>query len=67
MANKTRSFDGTKKDPVLVDAMGLQELTRSGHYTALKIAEAAGARVQVGRRVLFNMRKIKEYVDLISE
>lgn len=66
MANKTRNF-ATTKDPVLVDVTALQEMTRSGRYTALKIAEAAGARVQVGRRVLFNFEKIKEYVDSISE
>lgn len=67
MANKTRNFATTEKDPVLVDVMGLQEMTRSGRHTALKIAEAAGARVQIGRRVLFNVSRIKKYIESISE
>ena len=67
MALKTRNFDGIEKSPLLVDANGLQELTRSGRYTSMKIAEAAGARVQNGRRVLFNVEKIKKYVNMISE
>ncbi len=50
-----------------VDTAGLQQMLMSGRKTALRIGIAAGARIQVGRRVLWNVEKIQKYLDTISE
>lgn len=50
-----------------VDTSGLQEILGSGRRTAVEIGTAAGARITVGRRVLWNVSKIQKYLDEISE
>ena len=65
MARKTNDFDNVT--PILVSAEGLQKLTGAGKHTAEKIAEAAGARVRIGKRVLYNTHKIEQYINGITE
>lgn len=51
-------------------ALSTPELMKAlscGRSTAVKIGTAAGARVQFGKRVLWNTEKIKAYLDSISE
>ena len=50
-----------------IDTKELQGVLMSGRKTALEIGMAAGARIQVGRRVLWNVNKIQKYLDSISE
>lgn len=50
-----------------VDTAGLQALTNAGIKTATEIGTAAGAKIYVGRRVLWNVSKIKKYLDEISK
>ena len=50
-----------------VDTEKLQRLLTSGRKTAVEIGTAAGARIQVGRRVLWNVQKIQDYLNKISE
>ncbi len=64
MARKTRDLEHAQ--PILVNAVGLQSLCGCGRFTAVKIAEAAGARVQFGRRVLYNRLKIEEYINSVD-
>lgn len=45
----------------------LQGILMSGRKTAIEIGMAAGARIQVGRRVLWNVDKVQKYLDEISE
>ncbi len=52
--------------PLTTDNEGLQACLGCGLYTALKIGEAAGAKVMVGKRVLWNLQKIQRYLDSIS-
>lgn len=54
-------------DKVLVDTVTLQGITSCGRDGAKKIGEAAGARVKLGRRVLWNVDKIRAYLEQISE
>lgn len=54
------------KQRVLVDTKALQKLTDCGRDTAVKIGTAAGARVKIGRRVLWNVEKVREYLEGIS-
>ena len=51
----------------VVDTAELQEMLSSGIKTALRVGIAAGARIQVGRRVLWNVGKVQKYLDSISE
>jgi len=48
-----------------VDTAGLQALTHAGIKTATEIGVAA--KIYVGRRVLWNVAKIRKYLDEISE
>ena len=51
---------------VLIDTNELTELLHCGRKTAVEIGETAGARVQIGKRVLWNLPKVKQYVNAIS-
>ena len=50
-----------------VDTVELQAMLCVGRKTAVEIGSAAGARIQVGRRVLWNVKKVQAYLDEISE
>lgn len=63
-ATKTKN---TKGEKMLVDTLGLQEMLSSGRPAAVQIGTEAGARVQIGRRVFWNVRKVHQYIDKISE
>lgn len=45
----------------------LKELLSCGRDTALKIGNSAGAKITVDRRVLWNVGKVKAYIDQISK
>jgi hypothetical protein len=45
----------------------LQKIIGAGRRTAVEIGTAAGAKICVGRRVLWNVSKVKKYLDEISE
>lgn len=64
--NKTRKPE-CNVDKMLVDTVELQAMLCSGRAAAVQIGTAAGARVQCGRRIFWNVRKIQKYVDAISE
>ena len=55
------------KDKMSVDTNELQALVGAGRKTAVDIGTAAGARIQIGRRVLWNTRKVQRYLDAMSE
>ena len=44
----------------------LQFYTGAGKETAIKIGIAAGARIKIGRRVLWNVEKVRRYLDEVS-
>lgn len=50
-----------------VDTPTLQKMLSAGRPTALKIGQAAGARIQVGKKVLWNVRKVEVYLDKIAQ
>ena len=45
----------------------LMNRLQAGRTTAVSVGNAAGARIQIGRRVLWNVKKIQKYLDTISE
>ncbi len=62
-ATKTRFTDQN----LLVNTENLQKILQCGRVTAIEIGTQAEARIQVGRRVLWNVEKIKKFLDLVSE
>ena len=49
-----------------VDIEGLMAMLSCGEVTAKKIADYAEARVIIGRRVLYNVDKIKKYPTIAA-
>lgn len=64
---ETKNKAKTGNSQILVDTLGLQEILSSGRPAAVRIGTEAGARVQAGRRVFWNVKKIQQYLDMISE
>ena len=64
---KITSYPSSSSDALSVDTAGLQKMLNSGRQTAMQIGMAAGAKFCVGRRVYWNVAKIRKYLDEISE
>lgn len=56
----------TPSGVVLVDIKRLQDILSCGMQTASKIAEDAGAGLKIGRRKLYNVEKIKTYLNQLG-
>lgn len=67
---KTHSgMDGTEKNTcerILVNTTTLMQMIDCGRKAATEIGMAAGARITVGRRVLWNVKLIQQYLDAAS-
>lgn len=64
---KTKSVPVDREaERLAVTTEELQALLGCGRKTCVEIGEEAGARVQWGKRVLWNVNKVKVYLDLIS-
>lgn len=64
---RTKNIPTTRDaDRLTVTTEELQALLGCGRKTTVDIGEQAGARVQWGKRVLWNVAKVKVYLDLIS-
>lgn len=64
----TRKFENPAliQPKIAVTTEELQYLLSCGRDSAVQIGESAEARIQIGRRVLWNVEKVKEYAKLIS-
>lgn len=63
--NKTKRRESDQL--LTVDIEGLCAMLSCGRVTARKIAEQANARIVIGRRVLFSVDKIRNYIDQLSD
>ena len=62
--NKTRKKEDFATDSsLLIDTASLQIMLGCGRESAVKIGIDAEARLKVGRRVLWNVEKIKAYIE----
>ena len=52
---------------LLVNTENLQKLLQCGRVTAIEIGTGTEARVQISRRVLWNVDKVRKYLEHISE
>jgi len=64
--NKTTAFE-SERAKAAVDTCGLMQMLSCGRETAVRIGTDAGARIQLGRRVLWNVRKIQTYLDEVAQ
>lgn len=62
---KTKNIDILEH--VTVNTKTLQGMLNCGRETAVKIGTEANARIKIGRRVLWDVGKIKEYVKDIND
>ena len=58
---------GDTQRRLAVDTKELQSLLCCGRDTAVKIGIEAKSRLQIGKRVLWNVKKVQDYLDNISE
>lgn len=63
---KTLNQDLPVDKRISTSGEGLAQMLGCGKATAVKIGTDAGARFQIGRRVLFNVQKVREYLDKAS-
>lgn len=50
----------------LMDTEELRAYTNLGRNNAMKLGEEIGAKVQIGRRVLWDRRKVDEYFNALT-
>lgn len=60
---KTKHSDAAFK--LAVDIDELAAMLSCGKQTARKIGEEAGARIKIGRRVLYSVEKVKKYIEAL--
>ena len=61
MANKTK-YQQTD-DSILLNMDSLQDALQCGRHSATRIAKEAGAEIRIGGRVLYNRKKIEDYIN----
>ena len=65
--NKTTYIPGlSSHEKITCTTEELQSLLSCGRKTAVDIGELAEARVQFGKRVFWNVSKVRNYIDLLS-
>lgn len=62
-----RIENGEGQEKIAVTTEELQAMLSCGRHSAVQIGEAAEARIQIGKRVLWNVQKVRAYINLISE
>ena len=63
--NKTK--ERPISQPITVNIDKLSAMFSCGHATARKIGEQAGAKIVIGRRVLYSVEKVKNYLSYLEE
>jgi len=65
---KKTTYTGiTDGNQLTVDIRGLMKILNTGEATARQIGQAAGATMKVGRRRLYYVPKIREYLKTLTE
>lgn len=62
-----RTDNITSIDNLAVNTPMLMKMLNCGKPTAVKIGTEAGAKIVIGRKILWNPRIIRRYLDDISE
>lgn len=64
---KTKNFDVDIEKKILLNTPELQSLLSCGQHSAVAIGKNAKARVEIGKRVLWNRQKIEEYLSTVAD
>lgn len=59
--------NSTSTDNLAINTVTLMKMLNCGKPTAIKIGTEAGAKIVVGRKILWNPRIIRRYLDNIAE
>ena len=62
-----RIKDDAVRKPITVDKTELMQLLGVGRWTAEKIAEEAGASIKIGKRRLYSVSKIEDYISRLAD
>lgn len=60
---RARTRRNEQSNPLLVDIEGIQSMCACGRTTAERIAKESKSKWKVGRRALYSVDKIQEYID----
>lgn len=60
--HQTTNFDLDYSVKILINTTELQALLSCGRASAVKLGMEAQARVEVGKRVLWNLQKVQQYL-----
>ena len=63
--NKTKERPSSQ--PITGNIDKLSAMLSCAHATARKIGEQAGAKIIIGRRVLYSVEKVKNYLSYLEE
>lgn len=66
LMNKTKDNSLSPNEKILFTTEELQASLACGRASAVKIGTAAGAKVTVGRRVMWYRNKVEKYVEQIA-
>lgn len=66
MRNRSITVYQSSVTPRLMDTEELRAYTNLGRNSAMKLGEEIGARVQIGKRVLWDRVKIDAYFDSLT-
>lgn len=66
MRKTTKNDSIANADKLTVTTERLQNILDCGRPTAVEIGTLAKARIEVGRRVLWNVAKVQKYLDTIA-
>ncbi len=59
--------EATPTQKIAVDVTMLQDMLSLGKNSAIEIGRKAGAEIHVGRRTLYNVKKVEAYMDQLTE
>ena len=63
----TKKFDDQQDiEKLTITTDRLQAMLGCGRKSAVQIGDLAGARIQLGKRVLWNVGKVRDYVNRVS-
>lgn len=65
--NRTGTEEKRDLTRIAVSTEGLMQILSCGYASAVKIGSDAGARIQIGRRVIWNVKKVQDYLDRVAE
>lgn len=64
---KTLEHEKRVDSKLTVNAETLADMLDCGRAAAVKVGTDAGARIKIGRRVLFKVSKVNEYLQALAE